>query len=75
MRLRVAATRPRHAAPVLLAADALADGLGYVVGAGSLLLYTPIATRMLRTSSAGATIGGTGSGDAGGGLESWSYRM
>ena len=56
MRLQLAPRRPtRHAAPLLLAdaaTDALADALGFVVGAGSLLLYTPIALRLMRTSSA-----------------------
>ena len=35
-----------------LAADDVANALGYLVGAGSLLLYTPIALRIVRTSSA-----------------------
>jgi mannose-P-dolichol utilization defect 1 len=33
-------------------ADVVARGLGYVIGAGSLLLYTPIAIRVLRQRSA-----------------------
>ncbi|KAL7544761.1 hypothetical protein ACHAWF_008119 [Thalassiosira exigua] len=35
-----------------MALDALAEGLGYLVGAASVLLYAPIAVRVLRTGSA-----------------------
>jgi mannose-P-dolichol utilization defect protein 1 len=45
---------PRHAPISALDAgsDALATGLGYLVGAGSLLLYAPIGARLARTRSA-----------------------
>ena len=46
--LRRAAAHP----PVMLAADDVANVLGYVVATGSLLLYTPIALRIVRTGSA-----------------------
>ena len=46
--LRRAAAHPS----ATLAADDVASALGYVVGAGSLLLYTPIALRIVRTGNA-----------------------
>lgn len=40
-----------------LTLKSLAEGLGYLIGAGSVLLYTPIAVRIVRTKSAdGLTI-------------------
>ena len=54
-RSRSFARRHFHASAATLAApdaDALATGLGYLVGAGSLLLYTPIAFRVVRQGSA-----------------------
>ena len=55
MRLRPARKHARHAAVAAQAApDAglVATGLSYLVGAGSLLLYTPIAVRTVRQGSA-----------------------
>jgi len=53
---------PTYAASILLssgvdddggaALKSIAEALGYLIGAGSLLLYTPIAVRVLRTKSA-----------------------
>ena len=55
--------QPRHGQPVAVIllpevpADGIARALGYLVGAGSLLLYTPIAVRVVRQGSAeGLTI-------------------
>jgi len=51
----VAVRHPRHATVTALSgpdSTLLATGLSYLVGAGSLLLYTPIAFRTIRTGSA-----------------------